>query len=62
MQITLYWWYLPIAIVLFAWGAADIYVRINYKGNYDFFTMIVAISLFTIGVAIALGVLIGKLI
>lgn len=63
MSITLHWWALPVVIVVIGYLVAQVYFSRNYQpGGYfgDFVTPVIALGLFLVFAAIALGIVVGK--
>ncbi len=66
MTITLYWWMLPIALLIIGGIASKIFYKMNYQGGGsfggDWFTSAASAAIFIGFVLLALGITLGKLL
>ena len=61
MTITLSWWWLPIGCVAVGFIAAAVFSR-GRRGDYDFVGPLISWGFALIGLASAIGIVVGKLV
>ena len=61
IEITLYWWMVPAALVALGVVAGELIAR-KHSGDWDFVTPVLAFGAFAFGVVAAIGVVVGKLL